>query len=358
MFNCLILKGKAPFMMRSVLRKVLKVAFALLTVTLFVAAAIWLLLRPPKNSDALLQEADQKAWVNNWIGAEPLYKTAETKLLEKHELSKALYARVSQIPPHMEVGSLPELIWRVTQYLTLPEAQDPQTRLRILTVLGIIETNYDGAAGQSTWAQVQALAQQQHQYLLASRALGEQGIAAYLRGDLATAKKQVVAAWTVAKYGGDPAARVRYASVYGRGLVDMRRYQEALEPLNEAIQVAQNHRDVAYPTIAVNAKIEALGGLGRYSEAVALANEAMHRIAPLSPPGSSVCLYQIRGGVYARQQQWQTAIADYRQAVFYVKNLAYWRGLAQVDGLLAQAYEANHQLPLALLAIDEAIDAN
>jgi hypothetical protein len=54
--------------------------------------------------------------------------------------------------------------------------------------------------------------------LLASRAIGEQGIAAFLLGDISTAKKDVIEAWTVAKVA-DPAARVRYASVYGAGLV-------------------------------------------------------------------------------------------------------------------------------------------
>ncbi len=344
--------------MRFLLKKLLRAISVLVVALLIVMAMVHMMLRPPNSPDALLQEADQKAWVNNWFGAEPLYERAETELIKKHELSKALYARVSQIPPHMEAGRLPELIWRLTQYLTLPEAQDPQTRLRILTIRGMIETNYDGAAGQSTWAQVQTLAQQHRQYLLASRALGEQGIAAYLRGDLATAKKQVITAWSVAKYGGDPAARVRYASVYGIGLVDLRRYKEALGPLNEAIQVTQNHREVAYPTIAVNAKIEALGGLKRYSEAIALANEAIRRITPYHLPSHLSDLYQIRGGIYARQQQWQQAIADYQQAALYARSLLYWRGLAQVEGLLAQAYEANNELPRALLSINEAIDAN
>jgi len=161
-----------------------------------------------------LEEADKAAWLNDWISAEPIYKRAETSFLQKHELSKALYARVSQTPAHMESGSLPDQIWTLTQDLALPAAQDPQTRLRILVVRGMIEVNYDAATARSTWAMVQTLAQQQHQYLLASRATGEQGIAAFILGDVTTAKKQVVTAWTVAKYANDQAAEIRYASVY------------------------------------------------------------------------------------------------------------------------------------------------
>jgi hypothetical protein len=52
----------------------------------------------------------------------------------------------------------------------------------------MIENNYDGATARTTWQAIQALAQQQHQYLLAARASGEQGIAAFLLGDIATAK--------------------------------------------------------------------------------------------------------------------------------------------------------------------------
>lgn len=344
--------------MKSVLRKFLKATCLLLASFLVAIAISRFILRPPHSPDVLLREADRKAWANAWFEAEPLYKKAEAELIRKHEPSKALYARVSQIPPHMEDGSVPELIWQLTQDLALPEAQDQQTKLRILTIRGMVESNYDGAAGQSTWSQVQALAQQQHQYLLASRALGEKGIAAYFRGDLATAKKNVVTAWTVAKYGGDPAAQVRYASVYGAGLVDVRQYKQALGPLNEAIQVAQKHHEIAYPTIAVNAKIEALGGLQHYSEALALVGEAMQRVGRYHLPAHLAELHQIRGNLYARQQQWQAAITSYQQAINYDENLSSWRGLAQVHGLLAQTYEANQQLPLALLAINEAIEAN
>src|ERR1019366_8795638 len=72
---------------------------------------------------------------------------------------------------------------------------------------------------------------------LASRAIGEQGIAAFLLGDIATAKKKVVKAWMVAK-AADPGARIRYASMYGAGLVELHKYNEALGPLNEAIKFA------------------------------------------------------------------------------------------------------------------------
>jgi len=169
--------------------------------------------------EALLERADEMSWLNSWIAAAPLYHQAELECLQEHDLSKALYARVSQVPAQSESSiSFPAQIASLTKDLSLPEAKDPETRLRIQTILGMLEVNYDADMARSTWAQIETLARQQHHYLLASRAIGEQGIAAFLLGDISTAKKDVIEAWTVAKVA-DPAARVRYASVYGAGLV-------------------------------------------------------------------------------------------------------------------------------------------
>jgi hypothetical protein len=66
----------------------------------------------------------------------------------------------------------------------------------------------------------------------------------------------VLEAWTSAKVLHDPAASVRYASVHGDGLVELRRYKESLTPLNEAIKLANANPYLAYPSIAVNSKID------------------------------------------------------------------------------------------------------
>jgi hypothetical protein len=58
--------------------------------------------RIPGSSEVLLEQADEKSWVNNWIAAEPLYRQAELGFIRNHELSKALYARVSEIPAQSE----------------------------------------------------------------------------------------------------------------------------------------------------------------------------------------------------------------------------------------------------------------
>jgi hypothetical protein len=265
--------------MRDVVPPLYRIAAGLLlAVLLSVVGCHVLRWRNPASPEALLKRADEMSWLNSWIAAEPLNRQAEIQFTQSHQLSKALYARVSEIPAHSESSiSVPVQIASLRSDLTLPEAQDPETRLRVLTTLGMLEVNYDSGMARETWTQVEDLALRQHHYLLASRAIGEQGIAAFLLGDMATAKNDVVKAWMVAKTA-DPAAHIRYASMYGTGLVELHKYNEALGPLNEAIKVAKDAPGAAYPTIAITAKIEALSGLGKDEEALSLAREEMQRV--------------------------------------------------------------------------------
>jgi hypothetical protein len=179
--------------------------------------------RQPDNPDWLLRQADEQAWLNNWINAAPIYHRAEILYQQRSEPAKALYARVSQTMATSEMSGFAPQIASLSDDLQLPAARDPETRLRILTIRGMLETNYDAGLATKTWTEVGELARTQHHYMLASRAMGEKGIAAFLLGDVNGAQEKVMKAYLVAKYFGDPAARVRYASVYGAGLVALKR---------------------------------------------------------------------------------------------------------------------------------------
>src|ERR1039457_2022463 len=66
----------------------------LLVVLLGVVGCQILRWRNPVSPEAFLARADEMSWLNSWIEAEPLYLQAEIQFTEKHQLSKALYARV------------------------------------------------------------------------------------------------------------------------------------------------------------------------------------------------------------------------------------------------------------------------
>ena len=314
--------------------------------------------RQPDDPDWLLQQADEQAWLNDWMNAAPVYHKAELLYQQRNEPARALYAHVSQMMAMSEMSGFAPQIASLSDDLQLPAARDPETRLRILTIRGMLETNYDAGLALKTWTEVGELARKQHHYMLASRAVGEEGIAAFLLGDINRAQEKVMKAYLIAKYLGDPAARVRYASVYGAGLVELKKYDRALKPLDEAIRVANTTKGVAYPSIAVAAKIEALGGLGRYQEALSLTNDAMARVTARHLNMHISELLRIRAGIYERMGQAKFATDDYQAAIDIDKKVSDWRGLSQTGGSLAALYEEQGQLQDALHTIDDAIDAN
>src|SRR6185312_10758499 len=91
-------------------------------------------------------------------------------------------------------------------------------------------------------------------------------------GNLADATSRVKRAYAVAKYLGDPAAHIRYAEMIGLGIEQLGRPKQAIQFLDEAIAAQKKHPEVARPFVAYGAKIESLGELGRYGEALALSD--------------------------------------------------------------------------------------
>ncbi len=153
------------------------IATSISVIAIAVAGIVWARFRGAgvndRDPDSLLNQADALSWNDNWIKAEPLYYHAELLFARQHRNSKALYAHVSQIPPNSESSSLAATIFQLTNDLARPEAADPETRLRILTIRGMLETDYDAASARSTWAQVSELARRRGHLQLALRATGE-----------------------------------------------------------------------------------------------------------------------------------------------------------------------------------------
>jgi hypothetical protein len=184
--------------MRAAVPPSLRIASGLLLVVLLSVVGCHVLRwRNPASPEALLKRADEMSWLDSCRSP---YRQAEIQFTQRRQFSKALYARVSEMPAHSESAtSVPVQIALLRSDLILPEAHNPETRLRVLTILGMLEVNYDSGMARETWTQVQNLSLRQHHYLLASKAIGEQVIAAFLLGDMTTAKNDVVKAWVVAK---------------------------------------------------------------------------------------------------------------------------------------------------------------
>ncbi len=311
----------------------------------------------PQSAQGLLDKADALSWENRWAEASPYYADAAKLFRRQGKKEKALYAEVSEIPAD-ESTSAPANILHLTQALAWPEAQASATRLRILTIRGMQETNYDAKEALATWREVEREALRKGEIRLATRAGGEQGIAAFILGDTVSAKNEVLKAWALSEVEHDPAATVRYASIYGAGLVQIRRYKEALMPLDKAISIAQHNSKVAYPTIAIYAKIDALAGLHEDVKALQLANESLTRLEGTPYDGHKSQVLISRGAIELQQGNLSAAAADFQRAISISQRIENYRGIVDAGGQLAIVREQQQKLPEALSAIDSAIQAN
>ena len=311
----------------------------------------------PQSAEGIMDRADTLAWGHRWAEAAPLYARAQDLFAKRGNASRALYAEVSRLPAN-EAIPISAKIRTLTSDLNKPEARDPETQLRILTILGQTETNFDALDARTTWGRVQSLALKLGHVQLSSRAGGEQGIAYYLSGDEQTAKKMVVHAWELAKVEQDPAAVVRYASLYGAGVAQGKHYQQALKPLNEAIKLAAANTSIAYPTIAVDAKIDALAGLHQTGPALLLAGEALKRLDGTLFDGERSAVLISRGEIYRDMGKSDAAINDLQRATVISQRIGNYRGIADAAGVLAQVFEERGDLKSGLSAINMAIEAN
>lgn len=111
---------------------------------------------PPESVEGLLDRADSLAWTNRWDEAHPLYVRAADLAAGQRDPGSALYASVSELPVD-ESTSAPNKILQLNDALSKPEAQAKKIRLRVLTILGMTETNYDAGEALPTWRRCRRL---------------------------------------------------------------------------------------------------------------------------------------------------------------------------------------------------------
>lgn len=348
---------------RPILRRLLSIATLVLIfvvailVTNRLIRRIHTLMLPP--AERLLAEADDLADRANWRKAAESYKQAEAIFHHQGNPAMELYAKVSQIPAETESSLQPMSNWlsEVNSLLKMPGARNRKTRLRILEIKGQIENNYDATLAYQTWTAVERMAGQQHNWTVENRAYGEEAIGLFLLGDTASARRHAFSGYAKTFLLGDKEGRMRLAALIGAGMVQFGAYQGALKYLDEAISIAKSTPDSAYPSVAVTSKIDALRGLKEFSAALALSAEALQVPERDHLRGHLYQILETRAPVWKDMGNLKRATQDYAQAFQYAKELGYWRGLTESGGPLAQSYEEQNQLELALSVIDEALNA-
>jgi CHAT domain-containing protein len=346
---------------RRALKFVVAVVVAAVVFVFVLHIASWVHRRRLPPAERLIADADQLAEEGNWLAAAPLYKRAELIFHTQGNASRELYTAVSQIPAGMESAprSMSDWLALLDNDLALPAAADARTRLRILQIKGQIENNYDAALAHETWTKIRGLAISQHDYQIANRAYGEDAIPLYILGDIADSRKQAVRAYVASRFVfHDRGAQIRLASLIGTGMVESEHYQDGIRYLDAAISLAKATPNAGYPSLAIDSKINALRGLKRFDEALTLWTDAIPVPQREHLRGHLYQLLETRAQIYQDMGKLPQATRDYAQAAEYARELGYWRGLTEVDGPLARAYENDNQLDLALTTINEALDAN
>src|SRR5690348_4236529 len=99
----------------------LRIGAGLLLAALLRIVGYQVFLHMSSAPEVLLKRADDLSWLNSWIVAEPIYRQAETQFIQQGNRSKALYARVSQVPARSESSTtIPNQIAELRRDLDLP----------------------------------------------------------------------------------------------------------------------------------------------------------------------------------------------------------------------------------------------
>lgn len=202
-----------------------------------------------------LNRAEHFVLLRNWTAAEPFYATAEQYFSAAGDEENAMFARISRLR-----GQLPQmpLLKASHQLAALLEnaivLRNPRVRLRCLAVKGNVDLDLDPEFALRDWTEAQSIAKQLGDKVWANRAKGELAIIAFLSGNPFQAAQEMTDALKAAGKLGDLGSIVRYEALMGDGMVQWKKYSEALTLFNQALSVAQGNSDMQDPLLVYSGK--------------------------------------------------------------------------------------------------------
>src|SRR5690606_2026460 len=127
----------------------------------------------------------------NWYEAGPHFQDAEKEAATRVDARMATYARIGILRSTMEQRVLDEVAEAVSSELaTNPLLQsDPELRIFALQVKGDVDFELDASLAKQDWQEVLEVAQRSDNKKWIRRARGELGLAAFVEGDLLTARQ-------------------------------------------------------------------------------------------------------------------------------------------------------------------------
>jgi tetratricopeptide (TPR) repeat protein len=224
---------------------------------------------------------------------------------------------------------------------------DNELRMFCLIVKGDIDTEIDTQAMGQDWEQVQALARELSDSKWQNRALAQLGLAAFYKGDIETARKNVGTALLAATKAGDKGAQIRYLTMIGFGLVASNMFEQAILYFEQALKIAEATPDAGYQFVTQVARLTALTGLGKLDAAQQLANDILTHAQPLHQISHQVAVLDIVAQIAQDHNDKQAALAALEQSVALSESAGFIRGLSDAQSLIADVYRKSGDLTKA-----------
>lgn len=304
-----------------------------------------------------LSRGEHFALLRNWTAAEPFYATAERQFSAAGDEENATFARISRLR-----GQLPQipLLKASHQLAALLEnaivLRNPRVRLRCLAVKGDVDLDLDPEFALRDWTEAQSIANQLGDKVWANRAKGELAIIAFLSGNPFQAAQDMTDALKGAGKLGDLGSVVRYEALMGDGMVQWKKYSQALTFFNQALSVAQRNSDMQDPLLVYSGKVDALIGLNRIGAAKSLLDTALRVAQAKAAVGYQAELRLKYASVDIDKGDRRDALHQLEQALLLAKQAQGSRIEAEATFTLAQVQLAEGQLKSASASIAQSIE--
>lgn len=313
----------------------------------------------------LLHHALYLADLYNWAGAGPYFAQAQKMFLAAGDERNALYARLGVLRADAARLNLPETSAQLARELdSNPSLRtDKQLRMFCLIIKGDIDGEINARAMREDWQHVEALARQLGNLRWEYRASAQLGLAAFYRGDVVTARRNVGLALAEAKAGGDKGAEILYLTAFGIALVDSKMYAQALPYFDHALVIAHATPDAGYQFVTEQWRLHALIGLHRIHAARKLDAEFLAQARKERRPGQEAQALIVSSAIDEAGNDASRALSNLKKSLAISKPAGYLGEVGQEQSGLANLYaelgnlgEAEHFATLAVASTEQSGD--
>lgn len=307
----------------------------------------------------MMTTADHYSWLGNWAVAGPLYARAEALFKNRGDSRDEIHCRVGRIRGSAETMSFSTVSALLQEELDNPITQgDQQLKLWCLTAKGYTDLDLDPVSSRKEWEEARIIAHSFGDKAREARASGELGIISFLEGNGAAAKKLVGDAFFSAVVNGDVGAQVRYLSMFGNALNELRRYEEGVEYFNRALALANHTPDIGFPFMAYEGKAQALIAMNKSGEAESLLKDALTEARQFSRRGHESQLYIDLGRAARAKGDQENAIRYFREASDLARGAHFYRMDADAMFELAALYKSENEFESAEACLQQGIAAS